>query len=219
MLLFESPSNPMLQVADISAICERARTHGVATALDNTFAGFHNHGRFDIDFFIHSLTKYANGHGDTMGGIVIGASDRIRTLKPLAVNMGPTLDPTAASQILRGMKTYYLRYRQHTENALAIAQYLAAHRKVLRVYYPGLTDDAGFELAQKQMEDSGGVLTFELDANKDATWKFIDSLQLAEVRESDVEIVELPYEGSGEREAEAEEPLPWGDGGEGDEDQ
>lgn len=178
LLLFESPTNPMLQIADIEKLTKLARGHDVVTALDNTFAGLHNHGRFDIDYYIHSLTKYANGHGDTMGGIVIGSKERIRSLKPLAVNMGPTLDPGAAFLILRGLKTYYLRYRQHTENATAIARYLDAHERVSRVYFPGLDTDPGYALALSQMEDVGGVLSFELDADKAQAQAFIDALSL-----------------------------------------
>jgi len=178
LLLFESPTNPMLQIADIEKITALARRHAVTTVLDNTFAGLHQHGQFDIDFFVHSLTKYANGHGDTMGGIVIAAADKLRALKPFAVNMGPTLDPFAAFQILRGMKTYYLRYRAHSENAAVIARHLNAHPRVKRVWFPGLESDPGYALAQKQLEDVGGVLTFELDANRDQAWKFIDALQI-----------------------------------------
>lgn len=178
LLIFESPTNPMLQIADIEKILGIARNHDVSTALDNTFAGLHNHGRFNVDYFIHSLTKYANGHGDTMGGIVIGSKEKVQALKPFAVNMGPTLDPSAAFLILRGLRTYYLRYRQHTENATAIAKYLEAHPRVSRVYYPGLESDAGSVLARSQMDDMGGVLSFELDADKSQTEAFIDALSL-----------------------------------------
>ncbi|MGD2167004.1 MAG: PLP-dependent transferase [Gammaproteobacteria bacterium] len=178
LMLFESPTNPMLQIVDIKKIIDIAHRHDVVTALDNTFAGLHNHGDFDIDYFVHSLTKYANGHGDTMGGIVIGSKEKLRAIKPLAVNMGPTLDPGAAFLILRGMKTYFLRYRQHTQNATAIAEYLEAHPQVSRVWYPGLESDPGFALAQTQMNDTGGVVSFELNADKAGTHAFIDALTL-----------------------------------------
>jgi cystathionine beta-lyase/cystathionine gamma-synthase len=178
LLLFESPTNPMLQVADIEKLARMARANDVVTVLDNTFAGLHNHGQFDIDYFVHSLTKYANGHGDTMGGIVIGSKSRIRALKPFAVNMGPTLDPAAAFLILRGLKTYYLRYRQHTQNASALARFLQEHPRVSRVYYPGLEGDAGHALARRQQEDYGGVLTFELDAPGGEMRRFVDALEL-----------------------------------------
>ena len=93
LVLFEAPTNPMLQVPDLEAIAALAKRNGVVTVLDNTFAGLHNHGRYEIDYFVHSLTKYANGHGDVMGGIVIADKKRIRAIKPLAINMGSTLDP------------------------------------------------------------------------------------------------------------------------------
>jgi cystathionine beta-lyase/cystathionine gamma-synthase len=178
LVLFESPTNPMLKVADIARIVDMAKQNDVVTVLDNTFAGLHNHGDFDIDYYVHSLTKYANGHGDAMGGIVIGSQQRMKALRPLAVNMGSTMDPGAAFLILRGMKTYYLRYRQHSENALAVAQFLAARPEVTRVCYPGLKDDSGHALAVRQMQDFGGVVSFDLDADRAKTWAFIDALSL-----------------------------------------
>jgi cystathionine beta-lyase/cystathionine gamma-synthase len=178
LVLFEAPTNPMLQVPDLAAITALAKQHDVTTVLDNTFAGLHNHGAFEIDYFVHSLTKYANGHGDVMGGIVIGNRKAIRAIKPLAVNMGAVLDPGVAALISRGLKTYYLRYERHSANALAIAEFLAQRKEVTKVYYPGLPGDSGHALARKQMTDFGGVVAFDLAADKDRTWAFIDALTL-----------------------------------------
>jgi cystathionine beta-lyase/cystathionine gamma-synthase len=178
LVLFEAPTNPMLQVPDLAAITALAKRHEVVTVLDNTFAGLHNHGRYELDYFVHSLTKYANGHGDAMGGIVIGEKKRIRAIKPLAVNMGAVLDPGVAFLVARGLKTYYLRYERHSTNALAIAEWLMRRKEVTKVYYPGLPSDPGHALARKQMADLGGVLSFDLDADKDRTWAFIDALEL-----------------------------------------
>ena len=178
-ILFESPTNPMLQVPDIDAIVELAGKHGVTTILDNTFAGLHNHGQYPIDFFVHSLTKFAGGHGDVMGGIVIANSDKLRPLKPLATNMGATLDPNAAFSILRGMRTYFLRYERHCQNAQAMAEYLETRPEVSEVFYPGLTSHPGHDLASRQMRDFGGVLSFSIrGADRERTWAFIDSLEL-----------------------------------------
>jgi len=178
-VLFESPTNPMLQIPDIEAILGLARQHGVATILDNTFAGFHNHGQYEIDLFVHSMTKYAGGHGDAMGGIVIGDANKIRQIKPLAVNMGAILDPGAANLILRGMKTYYLRYQRHCQNAQVLAEYLASRPEVADVFYPGHSSHPAHDLAAKQMHDFGGVLSFSLkNADSDKTWAFIDALKL-----------------------------------------
>ncbi len=178
LVLFEAPTNPMLQVPDLAAITALAKRHDVVTVLDNTFAGLHNHGRYEVDYFVHSMTKYANGHGDAMGGIVIGEQKRIRAIKPLAVNMGAVLDPGVAFLMARGLKTYYLRYERHSANALAIAEWLTKRKEVTKVYYPGLATDSGHALARKQMTDFGGVVTFDLDADQDRTWAFIDALEL-----------------------------------------
>jgi cystathionine beta-lyase/cystathionine gamma-synthase len=178
LVLFEAPTNPMLQVPDLERIVALAKRHDVVTVLDNTFAGLHNHGRYEIDYFVHSLTKYANGHGDVMGGVVVADKKRIRALKPLAINMGSTLDPGAAFLIARGLKTYFIRFRQHSSSALAIAEFLAKRKEVARVFYPGLPSDPGHALARKQMSEFGGVLTFDLKASKDQTWAFIDALEL-----------------------------------------
>ena len=177
-LIFEAPTNPMVQVPDIGAITALARKHGVVTVLDNTFGGLHNHGQFEIDYYIHSLTKYASGHGDVMGGAVIADRERLRDLKPLATNMGATLDPGAAFLILRGLRTYALRYSRHSESALTLAEFLNGHSRVERVCYPGLADDPGHELASKQMDGYGGVLSFDLSGDGEQAWKFIDALQL-----------------------------------------
>ena len=178
-LIFEAPTNPMVQVPDLGAITALAKAHGVATILDNTFGGLHNHGQFEIDYYIHSLTKYASGHGDVMGGVVIADRKKLRDIKPLATNMGATLDPGAAFLILRGLRTYALRYRRHSQSALAVAEFLSGHPRVERVHYPGLTDDPGHELASKQMDDGyGGVLSFDLRGGRERAWKFIDSLRL-----------------------------------------
>ncbi len=178
VVLFESPTNPMLHVADIGAIVELAKRHDVVTVLDNTFAGLHNHGRFEIDYYLHSLTKYAGGHGDAMGGVVIGERGRIKALRPQAVNLGATLDPGASYLISRGLRTYSLRFARHSENALAIARYLAGKREVERVHYPGLPSHPGHELAKRQMEDFGGVLCFDLASDEAGAWRLIDALEL-----------------------------------------
>jgi len=178
LLIFEAPTNPMLQVPDISALVALAKQHGVTTVLDNTFGGLHNHGQYEIDYYVHSLTKYASGHGDVMGGAVIADQVNISKLKPWAVNIGSTMDPGVAFLILRGLRTYYLRYRRHSETALSIAEFLQSNVRVKRVCYPGLANDPGHALAQQQMGECGGVLSFDLDANKERTWAFIDALEL-----------------------------------------
>ncbi|MGE4658456.1 MAG: PLP-dependent transferase [Gammaproteobacteria bacterium] len=178
LLIFEAPTNPMLQVPDIEGIVALAQKHGVTTVLDNTFGGLHNHGQFEIDYYVHSLTKYAGGHGDVMGGVVIADEKRIKTLHALATSMGSTMDPGAAYLILRGLRTYHLRYERHSSSALSVAEYLAANPSVEKVFYPGLENDVGHSLANKQMDGCGAVLAFNLNADKKETWAFIDALEL-----------------------------------------
>lgn len=178
LLIFESPTNPMLCIPDIEELCLTAKNNSVITVMDNTWAGLHNHGKFGIDYFVHSLTKYASGHGDVMGGAVISSKKNIKKLKSLAVSMGSTLDTSAAYLIMRGLKTYHLRIDRHESNAIKIANFLNNRSEVKKVFYPGLENDDGYDLAKKQMIGYGGVVTFHLDCNKDKTWRFIDSLRL-----------------------------------------
>ena len=171
---FESPTNPMNRVADIAAITRLAKTHGALTVLDNTMAGVHAHGQYEVDYFLHSLTKYAGGHGDVMGGAVIANEALIRPLRWDFANLGGALDPHAAAMIQRGLKTYDVRYRVQSANALRVAQFLSLHPAVARVYYPGLATDPGHELASRQMAGFGAVVTFDL---RGAMGPFVDSTE------------------------------------------
>src|SRR5580693_9158585 len=127
LVVFESPTNPVTKVADIEALTRLAQAHGALTLLDNTFAGLHQHGQYPVDIFVHSLTKYASGAGDVMGGAVIARSDIIRSLRGDFGTLGGILDPHAAFLIARGLKTYYLRYEAQTIAAQRIAEMLAQH--------------------------------------------------------------------------------------------
>jgi cystathionine beta-lyase/cystathionine gamma-synthase len=178
LLVFESPTNPMNKLADLPALTRLARKHGALTILDNTFAGVHQHGQFDIDVFVHSLTKFAAGHGDVMGGAAIAGTETIAKLRPDFTLLGGVLDPHAAFLIQRGLKTYFVRYREASRSALQIAQFLAAHPAVARVCYPGLPDHAGHALAAAQMSDFGAVVTFEMRAGAEVARHFTESLKL-----------------------------------------
>ncbi len=178
LVMFESPSNPVLKVADIERICAAAKSHGALTVLDNTFAGFHNHGDTDVDVFVHSLTKYASGHGDVMGGAVVANRDLIATMKRDFIIMGATLDPHAAFLIQRGMKTYFLRYERQCANAAAIAEFLQSCPAIDNVRYPGLSSHPQHELARKQMRDFGTIVTIELRGDASAAKRFSEALKL-----------------------------------------
>ena len=176
LLVFESPSNPLLKIADIQRITTAARKCGALTVLDNTFAGFHNHGQLDIDIFVHSLTKYASGHGDVMGGAVIASSELIAAMQRDFVIMGATLDPHAAFLIQRGMKTYFLRYQQQASNARTIAEWLSQQRAVARVHFPGLASHSRHAIAARQMQDFGSIITVDLADNADPV-RFCEALK------------------------------------------
>jgi cystathionine beta-lyase/cystathionine gamma-synthase len=178
LVIFETPTNPVLKVADIEAITAAAKRHGALTVLDNTFAGFHNHGQFDIDVFVHSLTKYASGHGDVMGGAVIARRELIDRMRTDFIVIGATLDPHTAFLIQRGLKTYALRYERQCANALEIARFLEAHPNVERVTYPGSSSHPQYRLAQRQMQDGGAIVSIELKEGGIAPTEFANALKL-----------------------------------------
>jgi cystathionine beta-lyase/cystathionine gamma-synthase len=166
------------KIADIPALTRLAKGAGALTVMDNTFAGFHQHGEYDIDVFVHSLTKYASGAGDVMGGAVIGHSDLIRSLRNDFVTLGGMLDPHAAYLILRGLKTYFVRYQAQSTSAMKIAELLAAHPRVARVHYPGLATHPQHALARAQMREFGTIVSFDMLGGAAAGGKFADALQL-----------------------------------------
>lgn len=178
LVFFESPTNPVTKVADIARICRAARAAGALTVMDNTFAGFHNHGQFDVDLFVHSLTKYASGHGDVMGGAIIGARELVKSMRQDTSTLGPVLDPHAAFLVLRGMKTYFLRYEAQSAAALRIAAWLEAHPAVARVRHPGLPSHPRHALARRQMHDFGTVVTFDLEGSMEDARVFVEALEL-----------------------------------------
>ena len=178
LVVFESPTNPVTKIADIKALTRMAKAAGALTVMDNTFAGFHQHGEYDVDVFIHSLTKYASGAGDVMGGAVIGRSDVIRGMRNDFGALGGMLDPHAAFLILRGLKTYFVRYQAQSANAMKVAEMLAGHPAVARVHYPGLSTHPQYALAREQMKDFGTIVSFDLKGGADAGAKFSDALKL-----------------------------------------
>lgn len=178
VIAFESPTNPVNKIADIASITALAREQGVLTMLDNTAAGFHQHGEFPVDLYVHSLTKYATGGGDVMGGALIGSEAALAPLREDFKLMGAALDPHAAFLMLQGLKTYFVRYRTQSAAAQQVAAYLATHPQVASVRYPGLTDDAQGNLARRQMRDFGTVVTFDHRAGSEAGRRFAEGLTL-----------------------------------------
>jgi cystathionine beta-lyase/cystathionine gamma-synthase len=184
LVVFESPTNPVTKIADLEHLTSHARRAGALTVLDNTFAGFHNHGAYDIDIFLHSLTKYASGHGDVMGGAIIARRELIAQMRKDIGSIGPTLDPHAAFLIQRGMRTYFLRYERQCATALAVSLFLKTHPRVKTVFYPGLDSHPQHLLARRQMRDFGTVVTLELDAGFEQGARFAEALQLFSISAS-----------------------------------
>jgi cystathionine beta-lyase/cystathionine gamma-synthase len=178
LVIFESPTNPINRIADISAITRLARAHGALTLLDNTFAGMHQHGQYEIDLYLHSLTKFASGHGDVMGGAVIGSAELIGTMRQDFSILGGVLDPHAAFLLQRGLKTYFARYRMQCVSAQRVAEFLSAHPAVERTHYPGLPGHPGHALACAQMSEFGAVVSFDLRTGAQAARRFAEALQL-----------------------------------------
>ena len=178
LVIFESPTNPITRIADIAALTRLGHTAGALVVMDNTFAGFHQHGEYEVDLFLHSLTKYASGTGDVMGGAVIGRSELLRAMRTDFGALGGTLDPHAAFLILRGLKTYFVRYQAQSASAAALAQLLAAHPAVARVHYPGLPAHPQHALAARQMREFGTIVSFDLNGGEAAARRFADALEL-----------------------------------------
>jgi cystathionine beta-lyase/cystathionine gamma-synthase len=178
LVFFESPTNPVTKIADIAAITHLAQVHGALSVLDNTFAGFHQHGEYDVDVFVHSLTKYASGTGDVMGGAVIARAELIRLLRTDFGALGGALDPHSAFLIQRGLKTYFVRYAAQCSSAMRIARLLASHPLVARVHYPGLPEHPQHALAARQMREFGSIVSFDLKGGLAAGGHFAESLEL-----------------------------------------
>ncbi len=178
LVWFEAPTNPVLKVPDIAHLVACARRNGALTAIDNTFAGLESHGDLGIDLFVHSLTKYAAGHGDVMGGAIMGSGELIQRMRTQANSLGPVLDPHAAFLVQRGLKTYPLRRAAQCDSAAHIAEFLTRDPRVARVRYPGLAADPGHALARAQMRDFGSIVTIDLAGTGDQSRVFAETLRL-----------------------------------------
>jgi cystathionine beta-lyase/cystathionine gamma-synthase len=184
LVIFESPTNPVTKIADIAHLTAHARAASCLTVLDNTFAGFHNHGAYDVDVYLHSLTKYASGHGDVMGGAIIARHALIAEMRRDIGPMGPTLDPHAAFLIQRGMRTYFLRYERQCANAHEVSDFLQRHPRVKRVHYPGLASHPQHRLAATQMKDFGSVVTVDLNGGYAECGRFAEQLKFFSIAAS-----------------------------------
>lgn len=185
-IYFETPTNPLLQIADIEAIAKIAKRHGVRTIVDNTFATPYNQRPLTLgaDIVVHSATKYLSGHSDVIAGFAVTNDDHIADqLAFLQNSIGSTLGPDDSWLVQRGIKTLAVRMRVHQENAAAIVKFLQQDSHIGKIYYPGLTDFPGHEIAAKQMRGFGAMISFELQEGLSAK-KFVESLKIIDLAES-----------------------------------
>ena len=180
LIVSESPTNPYLRVVDVPRLVEIARRHKLKTVIDSTFATPINQRplEYGVDLVIHSATKYLGGHNDLLAGVVVGSDYMIGGLRDTQGMMGAVCDPHTAYLLLRGLKTLELRVQRHNATALQVAQFLAGHPKIQRVFYPGLPGHPDHAIAREQMSGYGGVVSFEVDADLETTGLFVDALRI-----------------------------------------
>jgi len=180
LLYIETPNNPLLQITDIAAVCSLARAHGAMTIADNTFATPYNQNPISlgVDVVVHSATKYIGGHSDVTAGVILGSREVIQRIKHRFRIYGSVLDPFASWLLIRGLKTLGVRMERHNANAQRLAEFLASHPAVERVYYPGLPSHPGHEIARRQMRGFGGLLSFEVKGGFDAGVRCVEALRV-----------------------------------------
>ena len=185
-VLLESPTNPMLTLCDIKAICEICKKHNLISIVDNTFLSpyFQKPLLLGADIVLHSTTKYLNGHSDIIGGIVVTSNPELNEkIRFVQKCIGAVPSPFDCFLTLRSTKTLAVRMKQHNENAIQIAEYLTTHPKVKSVYYPGLKSHPQYELALKQMTGFGGMISFDTD-DIEVTKSFFRKLKIFVLAES-----------------------------------
>ncbi|MDQ3636293.1 MAG: PLP-dependent aspartate aminotransferase family protein [Acidobacteriota bacterium] len=186
MLWIETPSNPRLNITDISAVVEVAKANNILTVADNTFASPFNQNPIDfgVDVVMHSATKYLGGHSDLSAGILVGSNEIIDEIYKKGVKLfGGGIAPQVAWLVLRGIKTLALRMKQHNKNAYAIANMLQNHIKVKEVFYPNLESHKNKEIARKQMRGFGGMISFDVGGIEEGK-TFINNLEICSIATS-----------------------------------
>lgn len=181
LVFLETPINPNLIVLDLEAICKITKKHNLLSIVDNTFLTpvLQQPIKFGADIIVHSATKYLNGHGDVVAGIVCSTSEMINHIKMTVLkDIGATISPHDAWLILRGLKTLPIRIERHCQNAQLIAEFLESHPMISQVYYPGLPSHSGHKYIGKQMKAAGGIIAFELKGDITTGELFINHMKL-----------------------------------------
>ena len=187
LLISESPTNPHLSVVDLARFAGLGKKHGVETLIDATLATPYNVQplKYGVDYVLHSATKYLGGHNDLLAGVIIGSKTKLEPVRKLRGIMGAINSPHNLYLLERGLKTFELRMQRHNENGQRIAEFLASHPRVEKVYYPGLESHPYYSIAKKQMRGFGGLVTFQV---KDADWRqtaaVVDRAKIARIAPS-----------------------------------
>ena len=183
MFFLETPSNPLTEVADMSAIAAVAKSCSSLLVVDNCFCTpiLQRPLEFGADIVIHSATKYLDGQGRVLGGAVLGSKKNMESVYQFLRITGPTMSAFNAWVFLKGMETLKIRMDAHSANALQLAQWLEQQPNVARVYYPGLPSHPQHELAMRQQKTGGGIVAFEVKGGKEAAWRVIDNTQMLSI--------------------------------------
>ena len=187
MLVSESPTNPHLSVVDLERFTAIGHEHNVETLIDATLATPYNLRPIDagVDYVLHSATKYLGGHNDLLAGSIAGSAEKLEPVRKLRGIMGSINSPHNIYLLSRGLKTFELRMKRHNENGQAVAEFLAAHPRIERVFYPGLSSHPQHEIAKKTMRGFGGLVTFLVkDADWRATADVVDAVQIPRIAPS-----------------------------------
>ena len=180
MLYVETPSNPGLDIIDIESVASLCKKHNILFVVDNCFAtpAVQQPLQYGADLVLHSATKFIDGQGRVLGGIVVGKKELIKQLYLFIRNTGPSMSPFNAWVLSKSLETLFIRMEKHAANALYLAKALQGHEKLSWVKYPFLTDHPQYEIAKKQMSNGGGILTFEIKGGVEGGRNFLNSLQM-----------------------------------------
>ena len=185
-MVSESPTNPYNYIVDLECFADIGRRHRVKTIIDATFATPFNQRplEFGVDLVLHSATKYLGGHNDLLAGAVLGSADLIDAIRGLQAITGAIADPFTAYLLIRGLKTFALRIARQNASAQALAEFLQSHPRIRAVYYAGLPTHPQHNVARRQMRGFGGVVSFEVAGDLEATSRVVDACRIPQIAPS-----------------------------------
>lgn len=183
LFFLETPSNPLAEIVDIAKVADTAHKHGALLVVDNCFCtpALQQPIKFGADIVVHSATKYIDGQGRALGGVICGSQEQLGVIQRFVRSTGPSISPFNAWIFLKGLETLKLRMQAHCDNALALAQWLEQQDSIDKVFYAGLPNHPGHDLASQQQRAYGGVLAFRVKGDKEAAWRFINATRVISI--------------------------------------